>query len=140
VKSATELGIKADSLGIVKKRAKTHKGRKILEARAPQIIEGPKKSIFMRGKKTSQKVLDLMRDLHLQRGSSDLSKLFLRTSYDIHPFDDIGAIEQQANKQGSHLFACGTHQKKRPDNLIFGRTYHDHILDLFEFAVSDYVP
>jgi len=33
VLSATALGLKADSLGIVKRRAKTHKGRKILESK-----------------------------------------------------------------------------------------------------------
>lgn len=81
-----------------KHKAKTHKGRKILEAREPQLFEGAKRSIFMRGKKTSQKVLDLMRDLHLQRGITENSKLFLRTSQDIHPFDDISPIEQMSVK------------------------------------------
>jgi ribosome production factor 2 len=38
------------------------------------------------------------------------------------------------------MFACGTHQKKRPDNLIFGRMFAEHILDMFEFGVSEYVP
>jgi hypothetical protein len=52
----------------------------------------------MRGKKTSQKVLGLLKDLHLQRGNNEYSKLFLRTSQDLHPFDDIGAVEQMANK------------------------------------------
>lgn len=47
------MGLKAESLGIMKRKAKTHKGRKIMDAREPQLIEGPKKSIFMRGKKTS---------------------------------------------------------------------------------------
>ena len=139
VKTASEIGIKADSLGIMKRKAKTHKGRKIMEAREPQLIEGSKKSIFMRGKKASQRVIDLMKDLHLQRGSLENSKLFLRTSQDLHPFDDIGPIEQMAVKQAAALFLCGTHQKKRPDNLVFGRMFANHVLDLFEFGVSDYM-
>lgn len=140
VKTASELGIKADSLGIIKAKAKTHKGRKIMEKREPQLIEGPKKSIFMRGKKVSQKVLDLMKDLHHQRGNDDVSKLFLRTSQEVHPFDDVGPIEKMADKQQSALFVCGTHQKKRPDNLIFGRLFASHILDMFEFGVTEYEP
>lgn len=33
IKSAAELGVKAESLGIGRRAAKTHKGRKIMEAR-----------------------------------------------------------------------------------------------------------
>jgi len=33
IKSASELGIRADSLGISKRKAKSHKGRKILESK-----------------------------------------------------------------------------------------------------------
>ena len=97
VRSASELGLKADSIGIHKNKAKTHKGRKILESKEAQLFEGPKKSIILRGKKTSQEVLDLMKDLHMQRGT-DLSKLFLRTGKEIHPFDDISLVESLAVK------------------------------------------
>jgi len=92
IMSATELGIKADSLGIGKRKAKTHKGRKIMESKEAKLIEDAKKSIMIKGNKTSQIVLDLMKDLHLQRGN-DISKLFLRTGKDVHPFDDIGPVE-----------------------------------------------
>ena len=34
----------------------------------------------------------------------------------------------------------GTHQKKRPDNLILGRTFAAHVLDMFEFGVYNYQP
>lgn len=67
-----------------------------------------------------------------------MSKLFLRTGKDVHPFDDIGPIEQMSSKQGCALFVCGTHQKKRPDNIVFGRLFADHLLDMFEFGVSGY--
>ena len=45
-----------------------------------------------------------------------------------------------ASKQDCSLFAMGTHQKKRPDNLIFGRLFANHILDMFEFGVFNYQP
>jgi len=138
IKNAADLGIKADSMGILKRKAKTHKGRKIMESKEAKLIEDLKKSIIMKGMKTSQTVMDLMKDLHLQRGT-DLSKLFLRTGKDLHPFDDIGPIEQMANKQGSALFVLGTHQKKRPDNIIFGRMFAEHLLDMCEFGVTGYV-
>tara|TARA_B110001450_G_C17601262_1_gene473093 strand:- start:1002 stop:1142 length:141 start_codon:yes stop_codon:yes gene_type:complete len=46
------MGLKAESLGIVKK-TKTHKGRKIIENREAKIVENPKKSIVLKGSKTS---------------------------------------------------------------------------------------
>jgi|TARA_B110000285_G_C15032801_1_gene567646 ribosome production factor 2 len=138
IKSAKEMGLKAESLGIVKK-TKTHKGRKIIENREAKIIENPKKSIVLKGSKTSQMVSDLMKDLHMIRGS-EVSKLFMRKSHDIHPFEEIGPLEVMAEKQDCSLFVLGSHQKKRPDNIVFGRMFSSHMLDMFEFGVSNYMP
>lgn len=52
IKSAKELGLKAESIGISKKK-KTHKGRKILESREAKIVENHKKSLILKGNKTS---------------------------------------------------------------------------------------
>ena len=41
IKTAAELGLKAESLGI-KKKAKTHRGRTMLERREPQLKENTK--------------------------------------------------------------------------------------------------
>lgn len=53
--SASELGLKAESLGI-KKTAKSFRGRKILQQREPQIKEGIKQSVMLRGNKISNDV------------------------------------------------------------------------------------
>ena len=53
VKSAKELGLKVDSMGIGKRKAKSHKGRKIMEAKEGKVIEDPKTAIFIKGNKTS---------------------------------------------------------------------------------------
>lgn len=74
VLSATELGLKAKSLGIMKKPM-TQKGKKILLHKAPKIEENEKTSIFIKGNKASQNMQDLMKDLHSMRDPA-LSKLF----------------------------------------------------------------
>eukprot|EP01126_Amoeba_proteus_P026691 TRINITY_DN2643_c0_g2_i1.p1 TRINITY_DN2643_c0_g2~~TRINITY_DN2643_c0_g2_i1.p1 ORF type:complete len:246 (-),score=26.23 TRINITY_DN2643_c0_g2_i1:116-853(-) len=38
------------------------------------------------------------------------------------------------------LFVYGTHSKKRPHNIVIGRLYDYHILDMFEFGVTNYIP
>lgn len=67
IKSAKEMGLQAESLGIIKKK-KSHKGRKIIEDREAKIKENPKKSIMVKGNKTSQMITDLIKDLHTLRG------------------------------------------------------------------------
>ncbi len=34
----------------------------------------------------------------------------------------------------------GSHSKKRPDNLVIGRTYDEHILDQVELGFKDLMP
>ena len=62
VKSAAQLGILATKLG-VKKKAQTHRGRKMLEKREPKVFENPKRCIIMKGRKSSQTINDLLKDL-----------------------------------------------------------------------------
>lgn len=37
------------------------------------------------------------------------------------------------------MFCFGNSQKKRPNNLVLGRTYGGRVLDIFEFGVENYV-
>lgn len=78
------------------KKAKTHKGRKILEGKAPKLIENPKTAIFIKGKKSSSVVNQILKELHILRGPEEKSRLFLRKSHDIHPFENQGLLEQMA--------------------------------------------
>ena len=67
VKSATELGVQAKLLGADGK-AKTHKGRKILEKKKALLKENPKRSVIMKGRKSSELLNKLLRELHNMRG------------------------------------------------------------------------
>lgn len=81
VKSAAELGLDARELGISRKPT-THKGKKHLQKREAKIIENDKKSVFLKGQKSSLTVNTCMRDLHMMRGG-DLSKLLTKKSNEI---------------------------------------------------------
>ena len=107
VLSARELGISARSLGIQSK-AKTHKGRKLIERRQPKVIENPKKSIIMKGRKSSDTLNVLMKELHMMRGSN-MSQLLMRKTHDVLPMEDASLIENQSVKYDSSLFALGSH-------------------------------
>ena len=62
----------------------------------------------------------------------------MRHTHDILPMEDPSLLENQCVKYDCSLFAVGSHQKKRPDNLVIGRVFDGHILDMFELAVSDF--
>jgi ribosome production factor 2 len=130
------LGVSSKSLAI-HKTAKTHRGRKILENRQPLLIENPKTSIFVKGNKSSDVINKVLKDLHLLRGD-DKSKLFLKKTHDIHPFDDQAPLEVMAQRQDCSLFCFGNNQKKRPNNLVLGRTFDGRVLDMFEFGVENF--
>jgi len=50
-----DLGAISKSSHLIKK-AKTHKGRKFLEKKAPQLVEGKKTAIFIKGMKASNTI------------------------------------------------------------------------------------
>lgn len=41
--------------------------------------------------------MDLMKDISILRGP-DMSRLFMRKGYDVHPFEDVGSVENMATK------------------------------------------
>ena len=41
-------------------------------------------------------------------------------------------------KYDCSLFVVGSHQKKRPDNLVLGRVFDGHVLDMFEFGIENF--
>ena len=45
------------------KKAKSHKGRKILSSREAQLEEGPRKTLFIKSTKTSETISKLGHDL-----------------------------------------------------------------------------
>lgn len=62
---------------------------------------------------------------------------FLSKKNDLLPFGDETKIEFLADKNESAHFVFGSHNKKRPNNMIMGRVFDGHVLDMFEFGVEN---
>ena len=127
----------ADKSHLIKK-AKTHKGRKFLEKRAPQLVEGEKTAVFIKGQKASNTVQQFMRDIITLRGDQESSRVFMRKGHDMHPFENIVPLESMTSKNDCGLFLFGHTQKKRPDNVVLGRTYDGKALDFFELGIENF--
>jgi len=55
---------------------------------------------------------------------------------DIRPFEDGSSLEFLTERNGCSAFAFISHTKKRPHNLVLGRTFDRHTLDQIELAVD----
>lgn len=112
--------------------AKTQKGKKILESKAPLLVENDKKTMFLKGVKTSQTVNDILGDLYKTKR---LNAVMMSRKNPIKPFEDAQPLQEMMKKQDTSLFVLGSHNKKRPNNLVFGRTFNGEILDMIEFGI-----
>lgn len=122
------------------KTPKTHKAKRELEKRAPRLVENAKKTLLLQGTKTSAMLNAVLAQIyHLKRGNA---VRFTRKNDKIHPFESGGetSLEFFSLKTDCSLFVFGSHSKKRPNNLILGRTYDHHIYDLVEVGVENFKP
>lgn len=119
------------------KRAKTGRARRALAKRDPKLVENPRTALVARGQKTSGLVNDALTDLHMLKKPHSVH--FTRHNA-VHPFEDAMPLEFLCQKNDASLFAFGTHSKKRPHNLVMGRMFDHHVLDMAELAIEDFKP
>ncbi|XP_028042108.1 ribosome production factor 2 homolog [Bombyx mandarina] len=117
------------------KKPTTRKGKKVLLSKEPKPIEGPKQSIFLQGRNPSERTRKLLKDIY------DLKKpdaAYLSRKNDFVPFEDSSLIEKLCYKKEAALFGVGSHSKKRPHNIVLGRTFDYGILDMIELGAEEY--
>nr|XP_020469777.1 ribosome production factor 2 homolog [Monopterus albus] len=117
-------------------KPKTKRSKRFLESRVPKLTEDVKSAMIMKGGNTSQTVTQALKDIYsLKKPSAVLYKKKNIT----RPFEDSTSLEFFSKKSDCSLFLFGSHNKKRPNNLIFGRLFDFHVLDMFELGIEKYV-
>ncbi|XP_058094937.1 ribosome production factor 2 homolog [Magnolia sinica] len=120
------------------KTPKNARAARELEKRAPKLVENGKKTLILQGTKTSNVLNSVLTEIfHLKKGSAIK---YSRKNDNIRPFENGGetSLEFFSLKTDCSLFVFGSHSKKRPNNLIMGRTYDHHIYDLVEVGVENF--
>jgi ribosome production factor 2 len=79
-----------------------------------------------------------MKEIIAMRGETENSRVYMRKGHDMRPFENVVPLESMASKNDCGLFCFGHNQKKRPDNLIIGRTFDGKALDMFEMGIEKY--
>ncbi|XP_066251915.1 ribosome production factor 2 homolog [Euwallacea similis] len=113
----------------------TRKGKKVLLKREPQVIEGTKRAILFKGRKTSDKVRKVLKDIYnIKKPDAEM----LSRNNDITIFENATPVEAFCKKHDCGLFMLGSHSKKRPDNLVVGRMFNHTLLDMIELNIESY--
>ncbi|KAK9816939.1 hypothetical protein WJX72_007221 [[Myrmecia] bisecta] len=117
-------------------KPKTQRGKRILQKREPKLVEDAKKALLLFGNKTSQVVKDVLTDLQKLKAKDAVK--YSRKNDDVRPFEAGGEshLEFFSRKNDLGLFCLGTHSKKRPHNLVFGRFYDHRLYDMVELGVE----
>jgi len=116
-------------------KAKTQRYLKSLE---PVLKEGAKSSLLLKGIKCSQAMGNLLKDMRAMRAPN--AKLLSKKNQ-IVAFDDIEgqqSLEFLTTKNDCTLFALASTNKKRPNNLVMGRTFDHQLLDMVELGILRY--
>ncbi|XP_002737014.1 ribosome production factor 2 homolog, partial [Saccoglossus kowalevskii] len=116
-------------------KPRTQRAKRALEQRAPKLVENTKKALFIKGGNTSEIVTQILRDCYaLKKGNAILFK----KKNILKPFEDQTSLEFFSEKNDTSLFMYGSHSKKRPHNIIIGRTFSYHVLDMIELGVENF--
>ncbi|EFJ42816.1 hypothetical protein VOLCADRAFT_107061 [Volvox carteri f. nagariensis] len=119
-------------------KAKTRRGKRFLESRAPKAIEDAKRALFLYGNQTSQIVKDVLTDLYQLKRLE--AQKFTRKNENIRPFEPGGetSLEFYCSRNNCPLFVLGSHSKKRPHNVVIGRLFDFHLYDALELGVEEF--
>ncbi|XP_030627457.1 ribosome production factor 2 homolog [Chanos chanos] len=119
--------------GVVK--PKTKRSKRFLQSREPKLTENFKNAMIMKGGNTSETVTQALKDIYALRKPNAV--LYKKKNI-LRPFEDSTSLEFFSKKSDCSLFLFGSHNKKRPNNLIFGRMFDFHVLDMFELGIEKF--
>uniref|UniRef100_A0AAQ4QZH2 Ribosome production factor 2 homolog n=1 Tax=Gasterosteus aculeatus aculeatus TaxID=481459 RepID=A0AAQ4QZH2_GASAC len=152
--------------GIVK--PKTKRAKRFLEGRAPKLTEDVKTAMIMKGGNSSLTVTQALKDIYalkkpnavlfkkknITRPFEDSTSLVSAPEGPPPPINPLlilnptvlsyanpRSLDQEffSKKSDCSLFLFGSHSKKRPNNLIFGRLFDFHVLDMIELGIEKYI-
>jgi len=109
--------------------------RRAVKKREPHIEESVKTALIVKGHKTNEITSKILSDMNIMKKPDVVS---YNKRNPIQPFEDATSLEFLSNKSDCSLFVFGSHTKKRPHNVVFGRFFDNNILDMVEVGVEKF--
>ena len=108
--------------------------QRYLKKTGSQLREGGKNALLLKGIACSQAMAGVLQELRAMQAPN---VKVLSKKNQIVPFDTEGqqSLEFLTTKNDCALFGVASSNKKRPANLILGRTFDHQVLDLAELNV-----
>lgn len=115
-----------------KKKQPNARAQRYLKSTQPQLREQFKGSLLLKGIACNEKMGLVLKELRAMQAPH--AKLLSKKNQ-IVPMEDAGSLEFLCTKNDCALFAMASHNKKRPNNLIMGRTFDHSVLDMAELGI-----
>ncbi len=111
--------------------------QRYLKSIEPQLREGAKRSLLLKGIRCSQAMGTVLKDMRAMQAPH--CKLLAKKNA-VVAFDTDGqhSLEFLTTKNDCALFALASTNKKRPNNLVLGRTFDHQVLDMVEVGILRY--
>jgi len=110
--------------------------KRIAEKKEPKLVENVKTGMFIRGSTSSNLMAKVLTNLYMLKKPNGVQ--LKKKNNVVRPFEDVNSLEFLSTQNDSSLFMASSHSKKRPHNLIIGRMYEHHILDMIELGVENF--
>ncbi|CAI5769957.1 Ribosome production factor 2 homolog [Podarcis lilfordi] len=117
-------------------KPKTKRAKRFLEKREPKLTENTKNAMLIKGGNATATITDVLKDIYALK--KPFAVLYKKKNI-ARPFEDQTSLEFFSKKSDCSLFLFGSHNKKRPNNLIIGRMYDYHVLDMVELGIEKFV-
>lgn len=115
-------------------KPKNARTKRYLDNKAPQNVENPRTTLFLRYTTTSSIVQLAQSDIHALK--RPLAQKFTKKN-SIHPFEDPSSLEFFSEKNDASLMVYASHSKKRPHCLTLVRFFGFKVLDMIELGVVE---
>ncbi|XP_061479610.1 ribosome production factor 2 homolog isoform X1 [Rhineura floridana] len=117
-------------------KPKTKRAKRFLEKREPKLTENTKNAMLIKGGNASSTVTEVLKDIYALK--KPFAVLYKKKNI-TRPFENQTSLEFFSKKSDCSLFLFGSHNKKRPNNLIIGRMYDYQVLDMVELGIEKFV-
>ncbi|XP_054578389.1 ribosome production factor 2 homolog isoform X4 [Eptesicus fuscus] len=96
-------------------KPKTKRAKRFLEKREPKLSENIKNAMLIKGGNANSAVTQVLRDVYALK--KPYGVLYKKKNI-TRPFEDQTSLEFFSKKSDCSLFMFGSHNKKRPNNLV----------------------
>lgn len=115
-------------------KPKNARSKRAMAQKDSKIVENTKTALFVPGKSSNKVLHDITVDLGALK-KPDIKRFTKKN--DILPFEDSSKLEFFSEKNDCSLIVLSSHNKKRPNTLVFTRTFNFKVYDMLELSVLE---